>query len=413
MFRVNAGSQVDIGSITIMGLNNVNESFVRNALTVHTGDRYKPSAIEAARQAIAGSGVFTGVSVRAAEEVSADGKLPLIFDVQERPQRTVSLSGDYSTDLGISLSATWSHHNLFGNAEQLNLSAAGTGLGGSATSALGYKLEAQFIKPYFLRLDQTLGFNAGAIKQSLDAYDQVAELAGTSLSRKFTPQWNGRVGLTAMHDEITQKGVMTTYELLALPVTANYDTTGLADLLRDPVRGMRASLSVTPTLSFGARTFSFFILQASGSMYFDVSGGGRSVIATRGLVGSVQGASNVGLPPDQRFYAGGSATVRGFKYQSIGPKFPDGDPVGGAAVDAATVEFRQRLFGSFGLAAFVDAGQASAQSLPFTGTISAGAGMGARYYTPIGAVRLDVAVPLTKVKNGDSFEIYVGLGQAF
>jgi translocation and assembly module TamA len=118
--------------------------------------------------------LFAGVSVRAADQLSADGKLPLIFEVQERPKRAVNLSGDYSTDLGFCISVSWLHRNLFGNAEQLNLSAAATGLGGSATGALGYKFAAQLMKPAFQREDQTLKFDVGAIQQSLQAYDQTA-----------------------------------------------------------------------------------------------------------------------------------------------------------------------------------------------------------------------------------------------
>jgi translocation and assembly module TamA len=137
------------------------------------------------------------------------------------------------------------------------------------------------------------------------------------------------------------------------------------------------------------------------------------VLALRALIGSVQGAGQFELPPDQRFYGGGSATVRGFKYQSIGPLFPNNDPIGGTAIDAGTVEFRQRLFGDFGAVAFVDAGQVSAQNTPFSGTLRVGLGAGVRYYTPIGPVRLDVAVPANKPPGGDRFEIYLGLGQAF
>jgi translocation and assembly module TamA len=136
------------------------------------------------------------------------------------------------------------------------------------------------------------------------------------------------------------------------------------------------------------------------------------VIALRGLLGSIVGGSNLEVPPDQRLYAGGSATVRGYAYQSIGPQFPDGNPVGAKSVDAATIEFRQRIGEDWGAAAFLDAGQASAGT-PFTGSLHTGAGVGARYYTPIGAVRVDVAVPLRREPGGDSFEFYIGLGQAF
>ena len=93
--------------------------------------------------------------------------------------------------------------------------------------------------------------------------------------------------------------------------------------------------------------------------------------------------------------------------------FPNGDPVGGTAVDAATVEFRQRIGANWGVVGFVDAGQASDEGVPFTGTLRVGAGTGVRYYTPIGVVRADIAMPLNKPPNGDSFGIYIGLGQAF
>ena len=146
------------------------------------------------------------------------------------------------------------------------------------------------------------------------------------------------------------------------------------------------------------------ILQASGSTYIDMPwlGGdpGRSVLALRGLVGDAEGASQFELPPDKRFYAGGSATVRGYKYQSVGPRFPDNKPQGGTSVAAATVEFRQRILDSFGMAVFADAGQVTASGSPFAGNWAIGAGVGARYYTPVGPIRVDVAIPLEQAAGG-------------
>ncbi|MBS0277877.1 MAG: outer membrane protein assembly factor [Proteobacteria bacterium] len=410
-FHVVTGPKADIGEITFKGLQDVNADFARRALTIHPGDPYKPSKIEAARQALAKLGVFSGVSVRAADHLSPDGRIALVFDVKERKQHAVTFTGAYSTDLGISLSATWSHRNLFGNAEQLNLTAAGTGLG-NATQGLGYTLSAQFIKPLFLRPDQTLEFDVSGIKQHLDAYDQKVETVAGFLRRKFTPEWTGSAGLSFAHDDVTQEGTQTLYELIAAPITVSYDTTGITDVLHDPTHGWRASAAITPTQSFGGTNLTFFVLQTSASTYFDLSGNGRSVLALRGLAGSILGGSNLSVPPDQRLYAGGSATVRGFAYQSIGPQFSDGNPVGAKSVDAASIEFRQRIGEDWGGVAFVDAGQASTGA-PFTGDVRAGAGVGARYYTPIGAVRLDVAVPLNPLPKGDKFEIYIGLGQAF
>src|SRR6202000_559665 len=104
----------------------------------------------------------------------------------------------------------------------------------------------------------------------------------------------------------------------------------------------------------------YMITQVIGSAYFDLAGDGRSVFALRGTVGQVSGAGVFGLPPDQRLYAGATPPVRGYRYQSIGRQFIDGKPTGGTAMSAGTVEFRQRFLESYGVAAFVDAGQDSA-----------------------------------------------------
>jgi len=307
---------------------------------------------------------------------------------------------------------------VFGNAEQLNLGAAITGLGGGVTQGAGYDVTAQLTKPDFYARDQQIEFDLGAIKQNLEAYDQTAETAGTVLTRKFSRLWTGSIGLTGEQEQIIQQGVTRDYTLVAVPVTAKYDSTGLSNPLDDALHGVRATLGASPTESLGGKDATFVILQASASTYFDFAQlgwakPGSSVIAVRGLVGSAQGAGQFDLPPDQRFYAGGSATVRGFKYQGVGPLFANNEPEGGAAIDAAGVEFRQRVWGDIGAVVFLDAAQVDAASAPFQGTLREGVGVGARYYTPIGPIRVDVAVPLNKPPGGDSFELYLGLGQAF
>jgi translocation and assembly module TamA len=417
-FKVDAGPQVDIGDITLAGLEDVHEELVRSRLLVHPGERYAPSKIEKARLDLMSLGAFSGISVRAADKLDAAGRIPLTFDLKERLRHAVGITAAFSTDLGASAKLTWSHRNLFGSAEQLNLVAGVVGAGGSATTGLGYTLTAQFIKPDYLHRDQQLELNAGAIKQKLEAYDQDAILAGAALRRKLSDVWSGSVGIAGIKETIVQEGESRRYTLLSFPLNARYDSTGLTNPLADALHGLRASFTVTPTQSFVSSDATFYILQVSGSAYLDLASvgwaeSGRSVIALRGLIGSAQGASVFSLPPDQRFYGGGSATVRGYKYQSIGPQFQDNKPIGGTSIDAATIELRQRLSGNFGAAVFVDAGQVGETSRPFTGTVHVGVGGGIRYYTAIGPVRLDVALPLNKQSGGDRFEIYIGLGQVF
>lgn len=418
---VETGPRVDLGPIAVRGLEHVKDDFVRRRLLVHQGERFDPERIEAARQDLAAVGVFSGVTVRAAEGLDAAGQLPLMFEVTERPRRAVGVTAAWSTDLGGSVGATFQHRNLFGRAEQLNLGAAVTQLGGSATRGIGYDVTAGLTKPDFLTRDQALLFTLRAVREDLDAYDRTAFIGGVIVSRKISRAWTASVGLTATQSRVSQEGQTYDYQLLALPVALSHDSTGVSGLL-DPTRGIRAAAAVTPTHAFGDASAggeaTFVLLQLSGSTYLDVGsflGGreGRGVLALRGLVGSAQGATTFEVPPDQRFYAGGGGTVRGYKYQSIGPTFPSGRPTGGTSVTAATVEYRQRIGASFGAAVFVDAGQVNTSSAPFTGDLRVGAGVGARYYTAIGPIRLDVAVPLDKRRRDDPVQLYIGLGQAF
>jgi translocation and assembly module TamA len=408
-FRADAGPYATIGAISINGLKTVNEDYVRRRLLLHSGERFNPAQLQAAREDLAGIGVFSVVRVEPGDHLDPDGTIPIQIEVTERPLHAVDFTAAYSTDLGVNGSVAWHHRNLFGNAEQLNIT-GGILLGGSAEKKPGYNLGFQFIKPDFLARDQALEVDLGAIKQSLDAYDQRALTQKIELDRKLSAFWTVGVGVSGEQEDITQELVERHYNLIGLPLSVKFDDT---NNLLNPTDGFRATLLLTPTQSFGASSATFVIAQLSGSAYFDLSGGGRSVLAVRGLVGKAYGADEFSLPPDQRFYAGGSSTVRGFRYQSVGPQFPDGKPTGGTAVSAGSVEFRQRILDNYGVVAFVDAGQVTVNGAPFTGTWRVGAGLGARYYTSFGPIRLDVAFPVNREPHGDVFELYIGIGQAF
>jgi len=159
-FKVDAGPRVDIGPIAFEGLERVNESFVRERLRVHSGERYDPKAIEKARQDLASLGVFSSVIAVGAEQVDAEGRLPLTFVVRERKRHAVSLSAAYAADQGASFSTTCQDRNLLSNAEQLKLS-IGFSAAGTAQTGPGYWGSLQFLKPDFLQRGQNLRSRAG------------------------------------------------------------------------------------------------------------------------------------------------------------------------------------------------------------------------------------------------------------
>jgi translocation and assembly module TamA len=465
-FRVSTGEKVEIGPIRIRGLKRMHESFVRRRLLIHQGEEYGAGKVERARKDLLALGVFTSVTVQTDTKPDSSGQVPITFRIRERPLHAVSLSGAYSTDLGGSAGVSWTNRDVAGRADQLTLSASVINLGGStAANGIGYDLSGKYLIPEFAHRDQSLQFALQALNQSLQAYDQRAITFGTTLTRKLSSIWTATVGITATAERIRQEGfynlscaatgcpdpkppvyyhsgctapgcietLFTTerlpshYELIAIPFALIYNTTGLNSPIEDPTHGIRASFSEAPTLSLGTRNAKFFITQANIAYYLDLHDlglnhdPGRSVLALRALAGLAQGAGQFGLPPDQRFYAGGSGTIRGYRYQAVGPTFPvDNNPIGGAAINAGTVEYRQRIGQSLGFAVFVDGGQVSENVNPLNATLRFGTGAGVRYYTPIGPIRLDVAIPINRRYNDithryidDAFEIYIGLGQAF
>lgn len=442
-FHVVTGPVLKIGKIQFRGLRRTNEAFLQKRLLLHTGEQYSASNIEKARTDLLGLGIFTTVSVTSGTAADPDGGVPVTFRARERKQHAVSISGAYSSDLGGSTGVSWTNRNTRGEADPLTLSASVINLGGSATTGVGYDVSANYGLPQLGRRDQTLQLGAGALKQYLKAYDQTAATVSATVNRKLSTIWTASLGVRAEQEHITQESISQTstdpacsapnptlaaaltqkctsnYTLLSVPIGLMYDTTNLTSPLDDPRHGMRASFNLTPTLSLGHPNAKFLISQATVAIYFDLNDlglsrtPGRSVLALRGLAGLAQGAGQVSLPPDQRFYAGGSGTVRGYRYQSVGPTFFDGNPIGGTAVNAGTAEFRQRIGTNFGAVVFVDAGQVSNNTNPFEGTLRFGTGTGFRYYTPIGPIRLDIAIPLERRRGDDPFEVYIGLGQAF
>jgi translocation and assembly module TamA len=439
-FHVVVGAKVNIGEIRIEGLQRVHESLLRARLLLHTHEPYSPSAVERARHDLLGLGVFGQVSVQIGTAVDDSGGVPITFKVHERPRHAIGVNAAYSSDLGGSGGVTWTDRDVFGNAEQLSVKALVTNLGGSDTTGLGYDLGVKYVLPDFGHRDQSLQFAVDATKQFLQAYDQTAHSAGLTLSRKISSEWSVSVGTTATDEKIIQTTavVMQTipvngkqtvetvavnstffYTLLAVPLNVGFDSTHLASPLDDPRRGFRASLSLTPTLALGHPNAVFLISQIKIAGYFDLdhllpTDPGRTVLAARALTGLADGAGELSLPPDQRFYAGGSGTIRGYAYQAVGPQFPGTDtPIGGTAISAGSVELRQRFGTNFGAAAFVDAGQVSASLKAVPGEFRIGVGAGLRYYTPIGPIRLDVAVPTARRPTDNAFEVYIGLGQSF
>ena len=444
--RVRRGPRLVIGPMTLNGLKRVKPDYVRRRMLLREGQLYQPSAIEQARLDLGSTGLFASVVQHNGDKVlplpspqkptsgkkqakgqqkmvtppaGTDGALPLNFDFTEGKRHRVTGDVGYSTDLGGRAGVSWLHRNLFGRGEQLRVSAMATGLGGTAQQGLGYDGYVDFMKPDFMRRSQTLNLRVEAVRQLLYSYHQTALLVQGNVSRPLWKDFSGSVGVTLEQEHIRQFGRKADYFIGSIPIRLDYDGTHRASPIEPATHGFRMTLGITPSISLEHKTSFFIPMNGQASTYFDLkhlgwSKPGYSVIAMRVMVGSIQGASTWNLPPDQRLYAGGPGSVRGFRYQGVGPQYGTTKyAIGGTSMDAGTIEFRQRLPKNFGLAAFADAGQVSSNSMPGHGRLRVGCGGGVRYFTPIGPVRVDVAVPINRPNRGDKWELYLGLGETF
>ncbi len=414
-FTVTAGPIARMGPVSFSGTEKVNTAFLQRRVPFKQGELYDPGKVDILRGKLTSLGVFNGVRIQPATALDANGELPIDVSLTDRLPRSIGFGLSYETQLGFAVSGFWVHRNLFGEAESLRLTGEINHIGqGALVTDTGVALRADFRKPDWWLPGQDGRATAEAVREVLPAYRRNAVALTAGIDRIISPVWQVRVGLTGEVEqtEQTSAGFWRNFQLLGAPVSvlmnkANSDV--------DPTKGYRVQLDVTPYVDFGSNNDYFTIIRLTGRAYLDFSETGRSVLALRASFGTEPTDNIAGIPPDKLFYAGGGGSVRGFVYQTAGPRDAFNNPLGGASVVEGSVEFRQRFGKSLGAVAFVDAGSAYPDILPNFSLFAPriGAGVGARYYTDFGPIRLDVGFPLNAREGDPPFGIYVSLGQAF
>ncbi|WP_439598306.1 autotransporter assembly complex protein TamA [Falsiroseomonas sp.] len=401
------GPQARFAPPQIAGETAVNPRLLARITNRLAGEPYAPATQEATRRQLLALGAFDSVRARAGDRLDEAGRLPVTFTVSDRPRNAAGATLAYETNFGPSATVYYERRNLFGNAELLRLEASASRLGGE-TEDNNYRIGANLRRPGLFDGRTSLVLDAAMLRERLDAYDRDAVTASALLERPFGNRWVLQSGPTFETGRIGRDGNLEPFTLAGLVMGARYD--GTNDPL-DPRRGLRGTISVVPYADI-AEGGGF--VRAIGTLrsYFDLTGSGGSVFALRGTLGSLVGADRA-VPLDKRFYAGGGGSVRGYAYQSIGPRDSRNRPNGGSSLVEGSVELRQRLSGAFGMVAFLDAGSVGQQETPSFEEVRLGAGLGVRYATAIGPLRLDLAIPLNKQSGDDGYGLYVGLGQAF
>ena len=267
-------------------------------------------------------------------------------------------------------------------------------------------------KPTYPKIRQALLASAAGTRLETNAFDERSVSSFVGLETPLFENWLATAGVSAEYDRLKDQGEIEHVVLFGLPLTGLREDT---DDLLNPSRGTRLDLSVTPYAGNGDFGRLFVTSVVGGSAYYAVDPEARYVLAGRTKLGSTVGETTKDLPANKRFYAGGGGSVRGYEFHSIGPLDNDDDPLGGRSLIEVSAELRVRLTDTIGVVPFADGGTVYDSSYPdFDETFRWAAGLGLRYFTGFGPIRLDVAVPLNK-RDGidDDFEFYISFGQAF
>jgi len=336
-------------------------------------------------------------------------------EVTEREPRYVGFGAKYSTTDGSVSNAYWGHRNLFGGGETLRLDAQVSWFGGTPDAVpdadpFGYKVAATFAKPGIYTPADDLVAQAAVLREVTDAYVRDAGTFLGGIRHRFDDQFTMQVGLDLEQSRVQDWSGTNNYFVAGIPVDVAYDTT---DNRFDPSQGIRFHTTVEPFAYLGDGGAGPVMMKGSLSAYRALDDENRYIIAGRVAAGSIIGADLLDVPPQRRFYVGGGGSLRGFDYQSASPRNAQGNIIGGMSFFTASAEMRMRITDTIGIVPFFDMGAAFASETPDFDGLRYSAGIGLRYYTALGPIRLDFAVPLNR-RDGDSrYGIYVSLGQSF
>jgi translocation and assembly module TamA len=405
-----AGPVATFGTVTVDGAKTVDADFIAYMADLPAGRTYSPQDIDDARDRLVNLGVFASVTVTEADKLAPDGSIPIKIDVSERKHRYYGFGATISSTEGAGIEGYWGHRNLFGHAEQLRIEGKVANIGNRTDFAeLTYGAKILFEKPGVIGPNSRFFTGLEGLKDNPDAYDSSIVKFNAGVAYDLTKKQSVSAEVAVEYGDVEDYYGRNTYLLVSVPLQYVYDN---RDDKLNPTSGYRALAFVQPAHDF-LDGVTFVKMRAEGSAYYSFDKENAVIAAGRLAVGSIVGASLLDVPANHRFYAGGGGSVRGYPYQGIGPKAPNGDPIGGLSVVEGSAELRIAVTETISVVPFVDAANVSENEFPSLDDIRVGAGVGVRYMTPFGPLRIDGAIPLNRYPGDPNFGIYAGIGQAF
>ncbi|GAA6188901.1 autotransporter assembly complex family protein [Litorivita sp. NS0012-18] len=401
------GPKLRFHKLVFSGSSKVREERLQKIAGLRGGETFDPEVLDTIAQRLRRTGAFRSVSITEAEQIGPNDTIDLEAVVVDAKPRRIGFGAEYSTQDGAALSGYWMHRNLLGGAERLRLEASVSGITGE-TGGVDYRLSADFERPASFGTDTAL--TLGALAEHLDEPDYTSDQLSFSVGmrRIINEHLTGEVAVEWRRSRIEDSLGRREYDLLSLPLELTWDK---RDNVLNTRNGSYLQANLRPFYAQGS-VRSGGRIALDGRYYQPLGAEGKTVAAVRLQFGSLFGPDVASAPPDYLFYSGGGGTVRGQDYQSLGVDLPDGRRRGGRSFVGLSGELRVATGKKLSVVGFADAGYIGEEAFfDGSGAWHSGAGLGLRYDTGIGPIRVDLAAPTSG--GGDGVHLYIGIGQAF
>jgi len=418
--RFTPGPRAQLGKLVIRGLARIEDDFVRKRITWQPGDLYHPKTLTSFRTDLNNLGLFSSLKLNIpdtpeAGKLASGKQMPIELLVEERKRKFIGFGLNYSTTEDFGINAYWGHRNLFGRGEKLKISSRVARIEMDKIRKNNFNdintiLELEFSKPDFLTRSQELLINGKLANENFDAYDKQSISSAIGIKRKLSNKLSFSGGVSSEYSSIKNNAGKKEFFLIGFPLVLKHDT---SDDLLNPQTGFRNTVSMTPYFIAKGGKGNFTVGRLDSRAYYNAFESGNVILAGRFSIGSIYGKTLADIPADKKFYSGGGGSVRGYEYQRVGPLNAERNPTGGLSFVEVGGEIRWR-YQDFGVVPFVDGGNVFTSKLPKVDeTLQWAAGIGLRYYSAIGPLRIDLAFPINKRKSDDSVAFYLSIGQAF
>lgn len=401
---VNSGPRAYFGPTTITGQKHILDAFFDKKIFWEEGESYDPSKVQQTQRALEASGLFSSINISHADEVTPDAELPMVVEVVEGKHRSLGFGLTYTTIWGFGVNFEWQNRNFRNMGEKLSFN--------SDIRQLLQETTLLYVKPDFLRRGQDLLWLAELQHETTKGFTESSYSISGTIERQLNKQFRFSYGglYKRLHDTHAVKDGL--YNLFKTPFHLRWSD---ANNLLDATQGKTLSLRVIPSFQFTNKKFAYCINLITGAYYLSLTRDSRYVLAMRSSLGSILGSSERAIPTSERFYEGTETSLRGYRYLTVSPLNKHQKPIGGRSLMTYTAELRVRATEDFGWVLFYDLGNVYETTIPrFDRKVLTSTGVGLRYHTPVGPLRLDVAFPLQPRSHLDhSFQVYLSIGQAF